>query len=126
MRHLLKYATSKDGLVWTRKGLLKGLDESGIYAQSRPSMVKIGNRYHVWYCKRGSEYVLGHAEGNTIQNVKANHRLAKVLFDENSKEFEPTVSYPYAFRHKQNLYLLYCGENYGRGGFKLAQLKNIV
>ena len=123
-RYHIKYATSADGIAWDRKGVVSiPFDNDEEYAISRPCVLYEESLYRMWYSYRGDRYRIGYAESTDGMNW--------TRYDEQcGLDIEPEgwdsamVEYPYVFRHKENLYMLYNGNGYGETGFGIAILEN--
>jgi hypothetical protein len=124
-RYNIKYAESKDGIHWTRKGIVsvdyKSRDESRV---SRASVLKEDGIYKMWHCYAMNEggYRMGYAESPD------GYRFER-MDDSRSIDVSPSgwdsemVCYPHVFRHEGQAMMLYCGNGYGRSGFGLAVLE---
>ena len=124
MIHVIKYATSLDGNIWDLKGKCISLEIGVEQAFSRPTVKKINNSYHMWYSYRsgdGTPYRIGHAESLDGENWKKT--LSKITISKSGWDSE-MVCYPFVFEHKNEIYMLYNGNQYGKEGFGLAKLKN--
>ena len=121
----IKYAESSDGIEWDRKGVVCiDYKNSAEYAIARPSVLRDGKLYRMWYCYRGgnSAYRIGYAESN---NGLAWMRMdEKAGIDVSSDGWDSEmVCYPFVFRHKGLTYMLYNGNGYGETGIGLATLE---
>lgn len=118
----IKYAESTDGINWRRSGQVcidfKGPDE---YAVARPSVIKEGGRYRMWFCCRGTKYRLGYAESEDGLNWIRDDERAGMTVSDSGWDCE-MVCYPYVFSHRGRTYMLYNGNSYGKTGFGLASL----
>ena len=119
----LKYASSLDGIVWRREGRIaidyKNKDE---YAISRPSVVRDGAIWKMWYSHRGRAYRIGYAESEDAINWK--RQDDQVGLDPSPTGWDSEmIEYPHVFDHRGGRYMLYNGNGYGRTGFGLAILK---
>ncbi|HTH57354.1 MAG TPA: hypothetical protein VL728_14995 [Cyclobacteriaceae bacterium] len=124
----IKYAMSQDLINWTREGkiAIDFLDESE-YAISTPRILK--NKmglFGMWYSYRGGTknqtYRIGYAESeNGFDWIRKDDEIGLNLSKDgwDSK----MVCYPFLFESKNNLFMLYNGNDYGRTGFGLARLK---
>lgn len=122
------YATSLDGLNWTRSGHPIIEDRLGPEeSQALPTVIERNGIYHMIFCFRFSTdfrknpargYRLGYAWS---KNLKQWHR------DDDLISFSPTSwdsemqCYPHLFELKNQVYLLYNGNNFGRFGFGIAK-----
>jgi len=124
MIHVLKYSTSLNGEIWDYKGISLPYELGKIQAFSRPTLLKINNKWYMWYSYRsgdGTLYRIGHAESENGEkfklNVNPNLDVSKNGWD------SEMVCYPFVFEHKNKIYMLYNGNNHGIDGFGLAKLK---
>src|SRR5207249_1986619 len=59
----IKYAESRDGIAWQRRGIVCiDFASPEEHAIARPCVVKDADRYRMWFCCRGSAYRIGYAE----------------------------------------------------------------
>lgn len=121
-KYHIKYAESDDGINWRREGVvaIDYADETE-YAISRPSVVRDGEVWRMWYSYRGASYRIGYAESSDGVHWK---RLdAGVGIDIAVEGWDSEmIEYPFVFDHKGERYMLYNGNGYGRTGFGLAVL----
>ena len=119
-RYHIKYAESKDGIRWNRRGLVcidyATADE---YAIARPTVIKDGRTYRMWFCCRGDAYRLGYAESSDGIRWKRDDTLAGLAPSAAGWDSE-MIAYPFVFRHGDDLHLLYNGNGYGRTGIGSA------
>jgi hypothetical protein len=119
-RYHIKYAESKDGIRWNRRGLVcidyATADE---YAIARPTVIKDGRTYRMWFCCRGDAYRLGYAESSDGIRWKRDDTLAGLARSPAGWDSE-MIAYPFVFRHGNDLHLLYNGNGYGRTGIGSA------
>lgn len=120
MQHVLKYAESDDGITWTRfNKVIIDADYPQEYAICRPCVIHDNDRYWMWYCSRGERYRIFLAESSDGITWKKLGKDAGI--DVSSAGWdEDMIEYPCVFRHKEQVYMLYCGAEYGKGGFGLA------
>jgi hypothetical protein len=121
----IKYAESKNGINWIRKGkICINYKDKNEYALARPSVIKINNTYHMWYCykKFNSEYKIGYAV--SINGVKWK-RIDKCvgLESKNKNSWDSQMqAYPHVFTFEGGVYMLYNGNGYGTSGIGLAKI----
>jgi len=128
----LRYAESRDGVNWERKGLVcidfKSPEEGGI---TRPSVVFDGNRYLMWYSYRsGSDYRtnkansyrIGYAESwNGVNWIRMDDQAG---IDTSAEGWDSTMTaYPCVYSYGDNTYMLYNGNGCGRSGIGYAVLE---
>lgn len=126
LRHYyhIAYASSRDGIDWYRDGrVCIGFESPGEYAIARPSVIKTGSGYKMWYSVRGDRYRIGYAESSDgIQWVRRDRACG--LEPSAAGWDSEMVEYPFVFSHCNTCYLLYNGNGYGRSGIGLAVLSD--
>lgn len=124
MLHVIKYAESKDGIIWQRPDIIcidsKRPEE---YAICKPCVLKAGDTYKMWYCHRGLTYRIGYAESRNGIHWNRNDNLSGIDVSQNGWDSE-MIEYPFVFDHKSKRYMLYAGNNFGKTGFGIAVLGN--
>jgi hypothetical protein len=127
------HANSADGTTWTRDEGVQiipdrlGPDES----QALPSVLEIDGVYHMFFCYRESAdfrtnaargYRLGHAVSDDLRSwVRADDEQT---FDGDEGSWDADMQcYPHAFESRDQVYLLYNGNDFGRYGFGAAVLE---
>lgn len=121
--YIIKYAESGNGINWVRRNqICIDAQNEGEHSIARPTVLKVGGVYHMWYCYRGDEYRIGYAQSANGINWE---RRDDYVGLQPSKEGWDTDSqcYPHVFRYGNYLYMLYNGNDYGRDGLGLARLK---
>jgi len=119
-RYNIKYATSKDGKVWDRKGHVCidfASDEED--ALARPYVLKDGDVYKMWFSHKGLAYRLGYAESEDGLNWIRNDAFAGITVSESGWDSE-MIEYAAVFSCDGRKYMLYNGNNYGYEGIGLA------
>lgn len=125
MLHVIHGASSKDGLHWERTGLSVPYEIGSAQAFSRPTVLPHADgSYSMWFSFRGgpqSRYRIGYAESDDgkawiLANSKAGIDVSNAGWD------NEMIEYPFVFRHKDNVFMLYNGNDYGRSGIGLAIL----
>jgi hypothetical protein len=121
-RYHIKYADSKDGINWNRKGIVcidyRSAEE---YALARPWVIKDGNLYKMWYSYRGDAYRIGYAEsGDGISWTRKDDEVG-IDVSETGWDSE-MIEYPCVFDHRGTRYLFYNGNGYGETGIGAAIL----
>jgi hypothetical protein len=127
----IKYAESKDGINWDRKGIVcidfKSSNECGI---TRPCVIKDKGIYKMWYSYRGikdyrtnkaQSYRIGYAE--SFDGIKWIRKDEEVGIDVSERGWDSEmIAYPYVYEHKGRKYMLYNGNGFGKSGFGYAIL----
>lgn len=118
--HILKTAESIDGIFWKKNSnpVLEFKDENE-FAFSRPSIVWQNGEYKMWFSYKGEGYRIGYAE--SLDGLHWNRKDDMVnLYNSNTLWASKEVCYPNVFEYKNNLYMLFNGNGYGKTGFALA------
>lgn len=123
MAHVIKYASSQDGVYWERPGTVAvDLKSPGEYALCRPCVLREGGLYRMWYSYRGqAAYRIGYAESSDGLRWTRKDEEAGIGPSEGGWD-GAMVEYPYVFDHRGRRYMLYNGDGYGKTGFGLAVL----
>ena len=96
----LKYAESDDGIHWRRDGHVAiDFKDSNEYAISRPSVIKEGDLWRMWYSYRGTRYRIGYAESPDGRNWTRMDDKAGIEPSEKGWDSE-MIEYPHVFDHK--------------------------
>ncbi len=125
----IKFATSKNGVLWEPKGvtcigLLPG--EGGI---ATPRVRKIGEEYHMWFSYRmendfrqnpDRSYRIGHAVSN--DGINWTRDPEPVLFPSGNKDDWDGImtTYPYIIPERNRLVMFYNGNGFGKTGIGVA------
>ena len=128
MIHVFKQAVSKDKIHWIPTGLAVPFKLNYAQAFSRPTILigELGDQ-HLWFSYRsgnGQAYRIGYAYR---KNISCNWELK---LEEAGISVSPTgwdsqmIEYPYVFRHKHQVLMLYNGNGFGKTGIGVARLKN--
>jgi hypothetical protein len=126
MIHVIKQATSVDCINWNFQGVAIPYEIGKAQAFSKPSVYRDKEGYHMWFSYRsgdGTPYRLGYAystDSNQWQMKQSNLSVSKTGWD------SEMVCYPHIFKHKNNLYMLYNGNSYGRDGFGIAHAAGTI
>ena len=130
-RYHIKYAESDDGINWDRRGIVcidfKSENEAGIV---RPSVIKDGAVYRMWYSYRGLEnyrtdkknsYRIGYAESEDGIEWVRNDEYLSLDVSPSGWDSE-MVAYPYMYADSTRKYMFYNGNGFGRSGLGYAVL----
>jgi hypothetical protein len=122
--YVIKYAESSDGVHWRRPGIvcIDAADTSE-YAIGRPSVFRRDGLYHMWYSYRGVAYRIGYACSEDGITWTRRDDLAAIDVSASGWDSE-SICYSHVFEWKDTLYMLYCGNQYGRDGLGLAVLES--
>lgn len=124
MIHVIKYATSEDGISWKKHGVAIPWEIGVAQAFSKPSVLKLNGTYHMWFSYRsgsGESYRIGYAKSTDGINWTNHLDQVGITIAENGWDTE-MICYPSVFVHNGEVFMLYNGNSYGKEGFGLAQL----
>lgn len=118
----IRYAESKDGINWKRNGIISvdfnKTDETRI---GRAAILKNENIYKMWYSYAVDKYRIGYATSSDGINWNRDDKAAGIEVSESGWDSQ-MIEYPFIFHHKDSVYMLYNGNNYGKTGFGYAIL----
>lgn len=128
----IAHATSADGISWQKEGRLIITDSlNAEECQAHPTVMQVGNRYHMLFCYRESHdfrtnqhrgYRFGYAYSDDLINWIRNDANAGI--DKAIDGWDSDMQcYPHLFEMRGEVYLLYNGNEFGRRGFGLAKLE---
>jgi hypothetical protein len=123
----LHHAVSRNGLDWVPlAGMAIPFADKYEYAFGRPSVVKWGGIFHMWFAHRATKdiptYRIGYACSEDGMSWHRDDSLAGIEVSPSGWDSE-MICYPCVFEHKGIRYMLYNGNGYGRTGFGLAVLE---
>lgn len=120
----IKYAESENGIDWIREGkVCIDFKDENEWAISKPCVIKNKDRYQMWYSNRGvKSYRIGYAESkNGIEWERLDDEAG---IDISASGWDSKmIEYPFVFSHKEMVYMLYNGNDYGKSGFGYAVLE---
>ena len=121
-RYLIKYAESADGRNWQRSNTVCiGPQHHSEHSICRPSVLKIGDQYHMWYSVRGDNYQIGYAISADGITWERRDELANIAPSDSGWDSQ-AQAYAHVFQWREHLYMIYNGNQYGRDGLGLARL----
>lgn len=124
-KYNIKYAESRDGINWERKGVIsvdyKSPEESRV---SRACVLVEEGVQKMWYCHAFNKngYRMGYAEAPLTKDGTGFVRKdEQVGIDVSPSGWDSEmICYPNVFNHNGKKYMIYNGNGYGRGGFGYA------
>ncbi|MEQ5837470.1 hypothetical protein [Marinobacter sp. NFXS9] len=128
------HATSDDGIVWEKEEARRIISDrlGERESQALPSVIRIDDRYHMFFCYRESldfrtnterAYRIGHAWSADLKNWHRDDADPGIDVSDDGWDSE-MLCYPHVFECEGQVYLLYNGNQFGRYGFGLAVLEN--
>jgi hypothetical protein len=122
----IKYAESKDGIHWETKNRVCIDYRHDEYAIARPVVYREGGGYRMWYSFRGGDRAYGIGYGESQEGIHWIRKDDEAGIDVSKEGWDSSmVCYPYVFKHRNQTYMLYNGNGYGKTGFGLAVLDNL-
>ena len=134
-RYHIKYAESRDGIEWIRKGIIavdyRNDDEAGIV---KASVVIEKGIYKMWYSYRSfidyrtdsnASYRIGYAisKDGLIWERKDSDKKKTLTISNDKKDWDSDmVSYPHVLKVKSKILMFYNGNGFGKSGFGYAEL----
>jgi predicted GH43/DUF377 family glycosyl hydrolase len=129
--YIIKQAESVDLLSWKRNinGCIETKTE--LECQNSPTIIKINEKYHMWFCFRNAldfrnsigGYRIGYAWSDDGINWKRDDLSAGIGLGENGSWDSEMICYPYVFENEGKIIMLYCGNYFGKEGFGYAELE---
>lgn len=129
----IAYANSTDGINWQRGGKYIIAEKiSGFECQALPTVIKINNRHHMYFCHRhaidfrndkSNSYKLGYAYSDDLINWIRNDENCGIETSDAGWDSD-MVCYPHVFECDGKVYMLYNGNEFGKYGFGLAEMVN--
>lgn len=131
--YVIGHATSPDGVHWAKEG--RQIIESKFEdeCQALPTVIKIGNRYHMYFCCRHSfdfrknpdnGYRLGYAYSDDLVYWTRCDEISGIKLSDSGWDSE-MMCYPHLLEVDTKVYLLYNGNEFGKHGFGLAELEEV-
>jgi hypothetical protein len=123
-RYNVRYAESRDGIRWQVTGhVCVSHAYPGEVAIGRPFVLHEDGIYKMFYSYRGDSfgYRMGYAE--SLDGLNWTRQDAQAGLDGPGEEWDSQgKAYPTIFDHNGQRYMLYCGNNFSKGGFGIAAL----
>lgn len=127
MLHVIKHAHSSDGQEWHTDEWTVPSARGVAQAFSRPTVVaEADGGYRMWFSYRdgtGRTYRIGEAASRDAREWELLLDPPGIDVSDDGWDSE-MIEYPFVFRHRCALYMLYNGNGYGRTGIGLAVAAN--
>lgn len=128
--YTIKYANSRDGIGWSPSKDPVILQTNPYEAVTRPSVIKIENTYHMWFCYRGSEdfrggrnsYRMGYASSSDKVNWQRDDSKAGIDVSTSGWDSK-MIAYPYVVKVGNKFLMFYNGNGFGQTGFGYAEME---
>ncbi len=129
----IAHATSENGIDWQKDEAKQIISDvlNPEECQALPSVLKIGNRYHMYFCFRQATdfrqnkhrgYRLGYAYSDDLIHWTRDDAQSGITTSDDDWDSD-MMCYPHIFEVDGNAYLLYNGNEFGKHGFGLAKLE---
>ena len=126
-RYIIKYASSENGVDWQQPNLTCIEPKVELESNTRPTIVKKDNLYHMWFCYRGAEdyrggknsYRIGYARSSDLLNWERDDGAAGISVSPQGWDSE-ILTYPYVVRVRESHLIFYNGNGFGATGFGYA------
>lgn len=125
----IKYATSNNGIKWEKTGIVS-IEENKLGGVATPTVIKIKNKYHLWFGYRNAYSTDGSVGGYKIGYASSYDGVKWERDDDNvgihnseSGWDSQMICYPHVFAVKDKILMFYCGNDFGKDGFGYAELK---
>ncbi|PZQ60301.1 MAG: hypothetical protein DI570_14380 [Phenylobacterium zucineum] len=114
-------AVSADGRDWTDRGQVAIDLEGNEYALARPSVLRDGDGWLMWFCARTRERPYRLAAARSADGITWTRAPELAGLEPAADGWDSEmVAYPHVFEHGGRRWMLYCGNGFGRSGFGLA------
>ena len=125
----IKYARSKDGIVWKPSAAPVIAQRTEAEAITRPYVVKGHDGYNMWFCYRGSHnfrdgdeaYRIGYAHSNDLKEWNRKDETVGIDISEAGWDSK-MIAYPAVITLKRCTLMFYNGNGFGVDGFGYATL----
>lgn len=128
----IAYAHSENAVDWVRDGALIIPDRHKDECQALPTVLKVGNRHHMYFCYRqafdfrknkDNGYRIGYAWSNDMLNWNRDDDAAGIGLGVEAGDWDSDMMcYPHIFKVDEKVFLLYNGNEFGKYGFGAAEL----
>ncbi|MEO5942090.1 MAG: hypothetical protein ABIP30_05895 [Ferruginibacter sp.] len=131
----IAHAVSADGINWKKEEGIPIISDllNEDECQALPTVIKIGNRYHMYFCFREATDFRTNKERGYQLGYAWSDDLVKWHRDDKNKGIEKSTDgwdnemmcYPHIFECDGKVHLLYNGNEFGKYGFGLATLLSV-
>lgn len=123
----IRHATSENGIEWKKSDKVCIKENHDREAVARPSVFQKDDKYHMWFCFRGSQdfrggkdsYRIGYAWSRNLLDWNREDNLAGIDVSESGWDSE-MVTYPCIVQVDGEYLMFYNGNGFGRSGFGYA------
>lgn len=127
----IRYAHSDDGINWTHFPEAAICQRNEYEAITRPTVLKIAEQYHMWFCYRGSRnfregedaYRIGYANSEDLKQWSRDDHQAGIDPSEDGWDSK-MIAYPAVIVVNNRTLMFYNGNGFGVTGFGYATLSD--
>ncbi len=125
----IRHAVSRDGIHWERDNTPVIPTKSPDEANTRPAVIRIGDRWHMWFCFRSykdyrdgqGSYRIGYAWSRDLRTWVRDDDQAGIGVSETGWD-STMLAYPYVVEAGGRILLFYNGNGFGKTGIGYAVL----
>jgi predicted GH43/DUF377 family glycosyl hydrolase len=125
--YVLMHATSHDGINWERESIPCLEYKVEHECQTNPTVIKIDDKYHMWFCYRYGfnfrnderGYRIGYAWSDNLISWHREDELGELPLSSEGWDSQ-MVCYPCVVHVNDKYYMFYSGNYFGRDGFGYA------
>jgi hypothetical protein len=118
--HVLKVCESEDGFYWKNRKYIDFKFPELANAFCRPSVLKVSTGYLLAYAFRKQKYQIGFLFTEDFIHWKNSFIFSPLVASTWESE---EVTYPALFEMAGRIFILYCGNGYGKTGFGIGEIK---
>ena len=127
--YVIKYARSRDGVVWERESRKLLPSRMEYEPTHRPTVVRFDGACHMWFCHRGisdfrngqNSYRIGYARSQDMRRWERRDELAGIDVSADGWDSR-MLAYPYVVEADGRYLMFYNGNGFGASGFGYAEL----
>jgi len=106
--------------------------KNDLEALTRPTVLKINEKYHMWFCYRGSDdfrdgdnaYRIGYAWSDDLITWYREDKKSGIEVSDSGWDSK-MIAYPYIVKTEYGIYMFYNGNGFGLSGFGYAVLEGV-
>lgn len=127
--YITRFATSKDGIHWSENNIQVIPTIVQKECQTSASFIHFNKKNHIFFSYRHgldfrnkeNGYRIGYAYGNNYTDWIRADEMSDLSISDIGWDSE-MVCYPHVVKLNGNVYMFYCGNNFGQDGFGVARL----
>lgn len=125
-RYNIKYAEGDDGIKWERTNhVCIDFISPQETALARPYVIRLADKFVMWYSYKGKNYRIGYAESNDGLSWRRLDKRAGITVSKTGWDSK-MVEYACVFTHNECTFMLYNGNDYSKDGIGYAILENFL